>query len=89
MEFEGCLNGGKSMKAYLKPVLYYEWFELSQHIASCHLKLNHNLGNGVCTATDDTIGWSGLFVRSDTTCTTPMEEYCYTSSAEIEHTYAS
>ena len=36
------------MKAYQKPVLYYERFELSQHIASCDLKLNHQMGS--CTA---------------------------------------
>ncbi len=29
------------MKTYVKPELYFESFELSQHIASCDLKLNN------------------------------------------------
>ena len=43
------------MKAYQKPVLYYEKFELSQHIASCDFKLNFGLGSG-CTAKGEVWG---------------------------------
>lgn len=93
MEFEGCLNGGKSMKAYLKPVLYYERFELSQHIASCDLKLTHNMGYGTgCTASGMAGGEYGIpvtngFVEGD--CEVGVNGYCYTNSIAIMGTHTS
>ena len=33
------------MKAYVKPELFYEHFELSQHVASCTLVLNQGVGS--------------------------------------------
>lgn len=52
------------MKAYQKPVLYYEKFELSQHIASCDFKLNFGLGSG-CTAKGEVWGvpFEGIFIN--------------------------
>ena len=54
------------MKAYQKPVLYYEKVELSQHIASCDFKLNFGLGSG-CTAKGEVWGvpFEGIFINSD------------------------
>ena len=77
------------MKAYQKPVLYYERFELTQHIASCNFKLNFGLGDGVCTATDNVVGQSGLFINSDVACEIPVDVYCYTNSTAITGTHAS
>ena len=78
------------MKAYLKPVLYYERFELSQHIASCNLKLNHQLGEG-CTA-QGTLPGVYFPIELGLTkldCEQPIEDYCYTNSAEIRFTHMS
>lgn len=94
MEFEGCLNGGKSMKAYLKPVLYYERFELSQHIASCDLKVTAVLGGG-CNASGMAGGYlpvSQIFLNSDDACVNKLdsfEGYCYTNFTAIMGTHAS
>ena len=78
------------MKAYQKPVLYYEKFELSQHIASFDFKLNFGLGSG-CTAKGEVWGvpFEGIFIISDAACTVPQENYCYTNSAAIVGTHTS
>lgn len=77
------------MKAYQKPVLYYERFELTQHIASCDLKLNHELGS--CTAKgtlpDGYFPIEHGFTKLD--CAEPIQDYCYTNSAEIRFTHMS
>ena len=78
------------MKAYQKPVLYYEKFELSQHIASCDFKLNFGLGSG-CTSKGEVWGvpFEGIFIISDAACTVPQENYCYTNSTAIVGTHTS
>lgn len=78
------------MKAYQKPVLYYEKVELSQHIASCDFKLNFGLGSG-CTAKGEVWGvpFEGIFINPDAACTVPQENYCYTNSAAIVGTHTS
>lgn len=68
------------MKKYVKPELFYEKFELSQHIASdCQSQLNHYDVNNCSVKGNDYMG--GYFV-SEGVCTTPVEEdalqdYCY------------
>lgn len=81
------------MKTYLKPVLYYERFELSQHIASCDMRVNNVLGTG-CTASG-VMGFIPIengFLSSDIYCTVKAasgEIYCYTNGAEITVLHAS
>lgn len=77
------------MKTYVKPELFFESFELSQHIAGCNLTLN--VGDAAtCNAT----GWiegiyeegkgsemkSGWFIDSKI-CAVEVEAYCYTNSS--------
>lgn len=77
------------MKTYVKPELFFESFELSQHIAGCSLQLN--VGDAAtCNAT----GWiedlfqegkgtgvkSGWFIDSQI-CAVEVEAYCYTNGS--------
>ena len=70
------------MKKYVKPELFYERFELSQHIADCQWELK--FANGVCIAEADPDYMGNdmlpLFASSNTNCGTPADEtqnYCY------------
>lgn len=79
------------MKTYQKPRLFYERFELSQHIASCDLKLSFNLGYGSgCSASGLLDGYLPVmngFVEGD--CEVGMHGYCYTNSTAIMGTHTS
>ncbi len=76
------------MKTYVKPELYFESFELSQHIAACDLKLGHNIedcaivkhekGEGTSFA-DLEIEMIDSFVSN--ACRFQAEIYCYTNGA--------
>lgn len=79
------------MKTYVKPELFYESYELSQHVAACRWDLN--AAEGSCTASydhdldNDTPGAYGLllFNSVDGGCNiTPAdrEDYCYTNGAQ-------
>ncbi len=69
------------MKPYVKPELYYESFELAQHIAGCNITMNNTV-EANCTG-DGTIGKitsNGWFVTIDY-CISINESYCYTNGA--------
>lgn len=74
------------MKKYVKPELYYESFELSQHIAGCEIKLLA-ADAGACTATGTILDitlpedGSGRFFIGGAPCTVEVEAYCYTNGA--------
>ncbi len=79
------------MKTYVKPELYFESFELSQHIAACDLKLNQEniwtcsveLHTGDSSSPffgDMENEFVGGFV-DNTSCTKKCEIYCYTNGA--------
>ncbi len=71
------------MKEYVKPELYYESFELSQHIAGCNLTMIESIDPVACTATG-TIGdenLRGWFVEANTLCTVKTESYCYNNAS--------
>lgn len=67
------------MKKYVKPELFYERFELSQHIASCS-SLQFNFDNETdCKLREDNdfgIDPEKAFGDYDS-CTTVIEGYCY------------
>lgn len=73
-------------KAYQKPLLYAESYELSQHIAACDIKLS---SQSTMTCTGDAQQSSifgphkNLFTTytnaRSSSCTTHVEEYCYTN----------
>ena len=81
------------MKTYVKPELYFESFELSQHIAACDLKLKHdNIWN--CCVEIHTGDSSSPFFGSmesefvggfvdNSNCTQKCEIYCYTNGANF------
>lgn len=70
------------MKKYTKPVLFYENFELMQHIAglTCSVMMNSDT-EATCTTGDgsDSGGFSNMFVSADcgVNLDTLGEEYCY------------
>ncbi len=73
------------MKTYVKPELFFESFELSQHIAGCNLTLE-SVDVGVCSATgsigDEYLdGERGSWFISRPTCSAEVEAYCYTNGS--------
>lgn len=69
------------MKTYVKPELFFESFELSQHIAGCSLKLLEG-DVGACNASGTIEGISGdSWFISTNHCTTVVEAYCYTNGS--------
>lgn len=72
------------MKAYVKPELFFERFELSQHIAACGIDVHTNDVDG-CNPTLDSSFWGigdTVFYAEQTRCAIDInviEAYCYTS----------
>lgn len=71
------------MKPYVKPELYYENFELAQHIAGCSLTWKNSIDPENCTASG-TIGHIHFDPDSNNawflnnSCTLEPDDYCYT-----------
>lgn len=70
------------MKPYVKPELFYESFELSQHIAVCGIDVNSAVDT--CAQILDEEFWPGLGGSRvfDTNCdvdTEVIDVYCYTA----------
>lgn len=69
------------MKTYVKPELFFESFELSQHIAGCNLKLlDKDVGACEATGVIEGIPGDSWFISKDP-CTTVVEAYCYTNGS--------
>lgn len=74
------------MKQYVKPDLYYENFELSQHIAACGIDVNYG-DTKSCTPTLDGTFWPGLGgtnVFEAGNCgmdISAIDVYCYTTGS--------
>ena len=73
------------MKKYVKPDLFYENFELSQHIAACAWDMNDSQNVETCSAVSDST-WGvpeGLHAfNSVAVCTDgPLDSYCYTNGS--------
>ena len=80
------------MKKYVKPELFYERFELSQHIADCGWELKH--ADGSCKANPDEKHWgSGALTDMGTLFTTALscdnktdagyQNYCYENGTDV------
>ena len=76
------------MKKYVKPELFYERYELSQHIADCAWEWTSLTNEGTCFASPDSVllkpyfGYK-LFASYDV-CTIfreDIEDYCYQNGA--------
>lgn len=70
------------MKKYVKPELYYEDFELSQHIAMCDLKLSSG-DPASCKIVEDRVTGGELVggFLDTTACAFSYENYCYTNGS--------
>lgn len=65
------------MKSYVKPELYFESFELSQHIATCDWDMNNHRSSNDCTAVND---YGDVLFTKGLSCeltTEMLEDYCY------------
>lgn len=71
------------MKPYVKPELYFESFELAQHIAGCNLELMKS-GDPANCAASGTIGKDtadSWFIDGNRNCNILVEGYCWTNSS--------
>lgn len=70
------------MKAYVKPELFYERYELSQHIANCDVELKIGDVKSCHGIADEGLGFDGLqLFTAESVCTTLYEAYCETNSS--------
>lgn len=73
------------MKPYVKPELYYENFELAQHIAGCWLSYENASGQKLsspehCTATGIIDGReSASWFLTEGICQPVLDDYCVTN----------
>lgn len=79
------------MKAYVKPELFYERYELSQHIANCDIEVQSGDVNNCYGLADAGLGFDGLKLFTDSNvCSTIFEAYCITnSSSDVGVTFQS
>jgi hypothetical protein len=83
------------MKKYVKPELFYERYELSQHIADCAWEWSNYTNKSTCIATPDQdkipLGDVSLFTGS-LGCTLPeeiYEDFCYQNGGPGANTFKS
>ena len=77
------------MKKYMKPELFYERYELTQHIADCQWEMKTNMDSNNCVAfgeKDSVYEGMSLFVSSAVclfaTEDSVWEDYCYHSGPD-------
>ena len=79
------------MKKYVKPELFYEYYELSQHIADCNFE--YIQAQGTCAAQGDVEdGLGHLLVFETTACNIAPDDldiFCYTTSVDVGNTFVS
>ena len=70
------------MKQYVKPELFYENFELAQHIAACGYDLNHGDVFTCKIEMDNALGGTAEGGFADTrVCDFEYEDYCTTNGS--------
>lgn len=76
------------MKKYVKPDLYFESFQLTQHIAACGYDyMNTSTTVEVCSfAGDENMGnmEGTYFLESTELCVIKTDRYCYTNGTDNE-----
>lgn len=72
------------MKKYVKPELFYEQYELSQHIANCEYELQAVDSNSCPAIGDADLGLDFIVLyKAEPLCiNTNWEDYCYESSED-------
>lgn len=76
------------MKKYIKPELFYERYELSQHIADCAWEFKGLTTENVCRveADADKIGFSGVLFNNECELDVAVvESYCYQNSQDTAY----
>lgn len=81
------------MKNYVKPELFFEQFELSQHIADCDLEFVSGATSAdSCIAyTDEKVFGTSypVFTSANAECTERWNEYCYSGGPDGSKIFAS
>lgn len=81
------------MKAYVKPELFYERYELSKHIADCGIEFKNSTKVEECYAVADPNFELGLgtakYFNGGVECEAPLDAYCYTNGTEGWNTFVS
>ena len=82
------------MKAYVKPELFYERFELSKHIADCALEFKNSANVNDCYLNADPdfnlgLGTTNYFMETARGCEIPLDYYCYTDGGDGFNTFVS
>ena len=80
------------MKKYVKPDLYFESFQLDQHIAACGFDMVNSRSPEECVSHGDTHGiypdYSGQAVLfANTNCEVAPEQYCYINGVTTDDMY--
>lgn len=75
------------MKAYVKPALFYERYEVSQHIADCQWELKNQNDINSCVAQPDKGFWgddyTDILATEQPRCdVTNYQDYCYQNGAD-------
>lgn len=83
------------MKKYVKPELFFEEFELTQHIADCAWELTSSNKDSCAAQADPKYlpGFPNLFMDNANGCTfipgTNYQDYCYHDGAQGVNVFAS
>lgn len=77
------------MKEYVKPELFYEQFQLSQHVAACGWDMKNPTVEKNCTAEGDWDDFSNegiMFMSDNGRCDIPFDDsiYCYQIGASTD-----
>ena len=80
------------MKTYIKPELFYERYEVSQHIADCQWELKSHAAIESCKAHPDEAFWGPGYTETlataDLNCDiTNIQDYCYQNGSDVYKKY--
>lgn len=81
------------MKKYVKPELFYERFELTEHIAVCAFDSMNRSGHPESCAftgsTDKDAPEVTIFLNGNAQCEWPLDSYCYYTGTNGMNTFNS
>lgn len=76
------------MKKYVKPDLYFESFQLTQHIAACGYDFNSTHSTPEVCSFDGDVNMGNIegryFLQGTDGCVMQVERYCYTNGTDNE-----
>lgn len=80
------------MKTYEKPQIFFESFEVSQHVAACGWDMSNSVTPENCSAVGDSVDFTNppitIFVEGNSQCLISKDPqlYCYENSTDDEST---